>query len=695
MKLARLALYYPISAIEFLGAVLFGAFGRWALLPRLLLATAAGGLVAQGMSDTARVLIELGGTPFPQLADPRMMSTINIPPGPGWLLVGTLASVGLITSHLMTYTDSPRCWYALAGQVLFGMLLIAALQGAVVLRSPPGMLRDVLSFGMSGLWMLSTARTFWELWGMHSPLSSTPVPADNEPQALRAAPPRLKLDDLAGMDELKAQLRGFARHFRPGPVPLRDRLRGRTPPPSDINGLLLGGPPGNGKTTFAEALAGELGFQFVRVGVHDLTSQWINDSPNKVREAFAVAMAAQPCVLFLDEFDAVARDRAGMTGSAGGEDIKVVNTLLQEIDRVRQHRVVLVAATNHVDRLDPAISRAGRFDLRIDVPYPDQTARVGILHGLLNRYRLQLEGGPATLERIAALWERRSVAFLESVAKQVREDLRAQGRSNVNLTDLKQAARVASRHHSHLPRGGTRLSELVLPAATRAEAMSLVHRLRHWESIAEQGGTPPSGVLLYGPPGTGKTHLVRAMALELGDWHIFEVKTAQILADPRQFEQVLDRAAQHRPAFIFIDEADELLRDRTYSPMATATNEILKAMDGMMGRVPEVVFVAATNHLEAIDAAARRGGRFAEKIYMDRLRGQDLVAFAQAEMTRRTKVVFDESLSPQWIASRCQEIAPADLIAVLDKAVNGTLGAGTARKVGRADVVRAMGVVMG
>lgn len=695
MKLARLALYYPITAIGLIGAFLFGAFGRWAPLVRLLLATAAGAVVSQGMSDTARILIELGGTPFPQLADPRMMSTINIPPGPGWLLVGTLATVGLIISHLMTYADSPRCWYALAGQVLFGLILITALHGAVILRSPPGMLRDMLGFGVPALWMLSTAHAFWPLWEYHALLDTHPVSQGDEPQALRASTPRIKLDDLAGMDELKTQLRGFARHFQPAPMSLRDRLRGRAQPPSDINGLLLGGPPGNGKTTFAEALAGELGFQFVRVGVHDLTSQWINDSPNKVRAAFATAVAAQPCVLFLDEFDAVARDRAGMTGSAGGEDIKVVNTLLQEIDRVRQHRVVLVAATNHIDRLDPAIARAGRFDLRIDVPYPDQAARVGILHGLLNRYRLALDGGPQSLERIAALWERRSVAFLESVAKQAREDLRTQGRRSLTLDDLKQAARTASRHQSNLPRGGTRLSELVLPAATRAEALSLVHRLRHWESIAERGGTPPSGVLLYGPPGTGKTHLVRAMALELGDWHIFEVKTAQILADPRQFEQVLDKAAQHRPAFIFIDEADELLRERTYSPTATATNEILKAMDGMLGRVPEVVFVAATNDLDAIDAAARRGGRFAEKIFMDRLRGQDLEEFVRAELARRKRVEFDESLSPQWIASRCQEIGPADLIAVLDKAVNDTLGAVPPRKVGKADVARAIGVVLG
>lgn len=498
--------------------------------------------------------------------------------------------------------------------------------------------------------------------------------------------PRLRFVDLHGMADLKRELRQFGQRFA-GYKDYKWKV-------SDINGLLLGGPPGNGKTAFAEALAGELGFNFIKVGVQDLTSRWVNDSANKVSAVFAAARAAQPAVLFLDEFDAVARDRAEM-GAGGGaaEDSKIVNTLLQEIDNIRRERVVLVAATNFVDRLDAAIARPGRFDVKIDVPYPDLDARKGILSGLLAKHQIYFK--PGDLEKIAQVWERRSVAFIEAVAKRVRDDLRPSKPTYVTVQDLKQAARAASRRESNIPKTGVGLSQLTLPAEVRAEAESLVYRLKNWESIASHGGTPPSGVLLYGPPGTGKTNLVRAIAIELGDWHVFEVKTAEIMADPKKFERVIELASEHRPAFVFLDEADEILRDRSYSHAASATNEILKAMDGMMGRVPEVCFVAATNNADAIDAAAKRGGRFAEKIFMDLLRGEDLRAFIQAELNGRPQVRFAEGVSVDWLVRQCHAIAPADFVAVLNKSINYTLANGEPREVTEQDFLRAMAAILG
>ena len=141
------------------------------------------------------------------------------------------------------------------------------------------------------------------------PATTSATPTDERPSEshLAATKPQLKLDDLAGMEELKAQLRAVSAPFA--------EYHRRKATISDTTGLLLSGPPGNGKSVFPEALAGELGFNFLKVSVQDLTSKWINESPLRIQQAFADAVAAEPCVLFLDEIDAVGRDRMAASGS--------------------------------------------------------------------------------------------------------------------------------------------------------------------------------------------------------------------------------------------------------------------------------------------------------------------------------------------------------------------------------------------
>lgn len=490
--------------------------------------------------------------------------------------------------------------------------------------------------------------------------------------------PKAGLDSLAGMTEFKAELASYLK-------PYREYASGKGAI-ADTNGILLSGPPGNGKTTIAEVIAGELGLPFVKIGGMDLTSKWVNESPAVIKELFRQALE-KPCVLFFDEFDSVAVNRG--SSNTHGEDRKVVNSLLASIDSARKSRVVLIAATNYIEQIDSAIARDGRFDYRIEVPFPDQEAREAILRGLLKKFSVNAED--ATLHHVAQLWVRRSIAFIESTVKRLRDNGKGIKGGIASVEDFKQASRQASRRASAIPNAGAKLSQIALTADVRRESDSLVYRLRNWEQIAERGGEPPSGVLLYGPPGTGKTNFVRALARELEYWHVFEVNAADVLQDPRKFRDTMDLAANHRPAIVFIDEADELLRDRTHSAAASATNEILKSMDGMMGKIPEIVFMAATNNPEIIDGAALRGGRFAEKIFMGRLTGDDLVAFLEKDFASKTKVQFANDLTPRALAERLGEAAPSDALGLLRKAINYTFGHdGVARSVDMSDIERAI-----
>ena len=552
--------------------------------------------------------------------------------------------------------------------------------GSAIFQVPLALL--MLYLAIRGAWTTLTDSPAMDAQdaGQHDVPSATAEPgsyARTTPYEFEWTQPKGGLDAVAGMADLKAELNQALRGFRG---------YGDGGPAGDRNGILLSGPPGNGKTTMAHAIAGELGLPLVKLGCQDLSSKWVNESPAVVKDLFRQARA-QPCVLFFDEFDGVAMSRGH--SNAHGEDRKLVNSLLSEIDRARQEPIVLIAATNYLEQLDAAIIRDGRFDFKIEITYPDQVARVAILRGLLQR--LQVNATEPAIAQVAQLWERRSVAFIEATVKRLRDNGHGVHGAVASVADFKLAARQASRRASAIPQTGAKLSELVLPAAVRREADSLLYRLRHWEDLAQRGGEAPSGVLLYGPPGTGKTHFVRALARELQDWHVFEVNTADILQDPRQFRDVLELAANHRPAIVFIDEADELLRERSQSASSAATNEILKGMDGLMGKVPEVVFMAATNNPHIIDAAALRGGRFAEKIYMGRLQGIDLQRFLAQDFATKDRVRFAPDLNPISLANRLGEAAPSDALSLLRKAINYSLGHTSAdRAVSMADIEAAI-----
>ncbi|MDT8854649.1 ATP-dependent zinc metalloprotease FtsH [Paracoccaceae bacterium Fryx2] len=181
-------------------------------------------------------------------------------------------------------------------------------------------------------------------------------------------------DDVAGVDEAKAELKEIV-DFLQQPKKF-GRLGARIP-----KGILLTGPPGTGKTLFARAVAGEAGVPFFSISGSEFVEMFVGVGAARVRDLFDQARKAAPCIIFIDELDALGR-RRGIGGLGGGHDEKeqTLNQLLAELDGFDpRDGIVLLAATNRPEILDPALMRAGRFDRQVVVDRPDKTGRAAIL----------------------------------------------------------------------------------------------------------------------------------------------------------------------------------------------------------------------------------------------------------------------------------------------------------------------------
>lgn len=155
-------------------------------------------------------------------------------------------------------------------------------------------------------------------------------------------------------------------------------------PPS--KGVLFYGPPGNGKTLLAKAIANECQANFISVKGPELLTMWFGESEANVREIFDKARQSAPCVLFFDELDSIAVQRGGSVGDAGGAADRVLNQLLTEMDGMTSKKTVfIIGATNRPDIIDPALLRPGRLDQLIYIPLPDEASRKSIFTSVLRK----------------------------------------------------------------------------------------------------------------------------------------------------------------------------------------------------------------------------------------------------------------------------------------------------------------------
>jgi cell division protease FtsH len=231
--------------------------------------------------------------------------------------------------------------------------------------------------------------------------------------------PNVTFDDVAGEDQAKAELEevvDFLRH--PGKY---HELGARIP-----RGVLLIGPPGTGKTLMARAVAGEADVPFFHLSASEFVEMFVGVGASRVRDLFEQSKAAAPAIVFIDELDAVGRRRGAGLGSINDEREQTLNQLLVEMDGFdERHEVIVLAATNRPDVLDPALLRPGRFDRQVTVGFPDRQGREGILRIHTRELRLSPEVDLGVVARTTT------------------------GFSGADLANLCNEAALAAARHSH------------------------------------------------------------------------------------------------------------------------------------------------------------------------------------------------------------------------------------------------------
>ncbi|AWB27948.1 AAA family ATPase [Halococcoides cellulosivorans] len=416
---------------------------------------------------------------------------------------------------------------------------------------------------------------------------------------------------------------------------------------SVVNGVLLHGPPGCGKTHVAGALAGELGFDYLDARPADLMSKYMGEPAVRVEDLFAIARANQPCLVFLDEIDGITAARDG--SNANQSERQLVTQLLVELEAIDGEDVIVVGATNHLDDVDDAIRRSGRFDERIEVPPPDADARRAILEvHLRDRPTAEdLDLEPAVevsagfagsdLERLVESAARRAMAAdrpitgddLASVARDAETSIDGWvGRYEFLARETDGTGRIVDPDDAEYLSAGSIVQREVKRSFDDVGGMddlletmgrTVLDPLRDRATYERYGLDPTSGILLYGPPGCGKSYVSRALAGELDQYFVQvgpATLTGETMGEPAQrVADLFAIARANQPCLVVLDEIDAIAGSRSEvgaDSLQTMVNQLLTELESIDDE--RVIVVGTTNLPDDLDDAIRRSGRFDERI---------------------------------------------------------------------------------
>lgn len=459
---------------------------------------------------------------------------------------------------------------------------------------------------------------------------------------------------------------------------------------SPPRGVLLYGPPGTGKTLILRAIANETGSHVITVNGPSIIGKFQGETEASLRKVFSEASAKAPCIIFMDEIDAIAPKRSNDDVSEA--DSRAVAALLTEMDGMQQAQgVVVVAATNRPNSIDEALRRPGRLEKELEIGIPDLNGRLEILNIFLGKMPHNLEqefieevaskthayvgADLAALCREAAIGAvKRGVATgSESLVKIEKQDI-IQGLKGVKQSAMREI---------FLETPSVKWSDIGGQTEIKQKLKEAVEwPLTHPETFSRLGIEPPKGILLYGPPGCSKTLLAKAVATE-ASLNFIAVKGPELFnkyvgESERAVREVFRKARQASPSVIFFDEIDSLsaARGTEGGPSERVLASLLNEMDGIE-TLNNVTVLAATNRPDSIDPALMRPGRLDRILYIsppDREARSEILRIKMSRMSLSNDVDLarlaeqTEGCSGAEVAAICQNAGLAAMHEDIDAA---------------------------
>jgi transitional endoplasmic reticulum ATPase len=447
-------------------------------------------------------------------------------------------------------------------------------------------------------------------------------------KAVDSSVPRITYDELGGLKNEVQKIREMVE------LPMRhpelfDKIGVEAP-----KGVLLYGPPGTGKTLLAKAVAGETNAHFISLSGPEIMGKHYGESEERIREIFTQAEENAPSIIFIDEIDSIAPKRDEVSGEL---EKRIVSQLLTLMDGMKSRgKVVVIAATNRPDSIDPALRRPGRFDREIEIGIPDEEGRFDILsihtRGMPIDEKVDLKQISKTthgfvgadlevLSKEAAMKSLRRVLpeidyDEEKISSEILEKIQI---TNDDFRDaLKEVSPSALREvQVQVPNvswddvGG--LDEL------KEELKEAVEwPIKYKDAYDYVDVESPKGILLHGPPGTGKTLIAKALA-KMTESNFISIKGPELLSkwvgeSEKGVREIFRKARQAAPCIIFLDEVDALVPRRGSGGSDSHVTEnvvsqILTEIDGLE-ELNNVLIIGATNRLDIVDEALLRPGRF-------------------------------------------------------------------------------------
>ena len=512
----------------------------------------------------------------------------------------------------------------------------------------------------------------------------TRIDITDKPAKEEKVGPRVTYEDIGGLSAEIKKVREMIELPMKHPE-LFERLGVEAP-----KGVLLYGPPGTGKTLLAKALASETNAHFETLSGPEIMSKYYGESEEKLRQLFKTAEEQAPSIILIDEIDSIAPKREEVTGEV---ERRVVAQLLALMDGMETRgKVVVIAATNRPDSIDPALRRPGRFDREIEIGVPNRQSRLEVL-------QIHTRGMPLAKDvnqekfadvthgfvgaDLAALAREAAMRAIRRVLPEIDLEVASipvetLNKIEVNNEDFLAALREmepSAMREVMVESPNVHWDEIGGLADVKQQLIESVEwPLTYARLFEHMDAKPPRGILLYGPPGTGKTMLAKAVATE-SQANFISIKGPEFLSkwvgeSEKAVRETFRKARQAAPSVVFLDEIDSIAPSRGGMSSDSHVTErvisqILTELDGLEA-LNDVMVIAATNRPDIIDAALLRPGRFDRLIEISL---PDEEARKEILKIHTSKKPLADDIDLDDIAKRTDKFSGADLGAVVNEAV--------------------------